>query len=54
MLTKFEKVYKYFYYKKHIMKKFKKQKMDMRFFNTFYSKFIKLAVKLEFTKEILL
>lgn len=36
------------------MKKFKKLKIDMRFFNTFYSKFIKLAAKLEFIKEILL
>ena len=28
--------------------------MGMRFFNTFYFKFIKLAAKLKFTKEILL
>lgn len=36
------------------MKKLKKLKIDTRFFNTFYSKLIKLAAKVEFTKEMLL
>lgn len=36
------------------MKKFRKIKIGVGFFNIFYSKFIKLAEKLEFTKEILL
>lgn len=52
--TKLEKVYKKFYYKKYIMEKFWKSKIVLRFFNTFYSKFIKLIVKLEFIKKILL
>lgn len=36
------------------MKKFRKLKMGSEFFNAFYLKFIKLATKLEYTKEILL
>lgn len=36
------------------MKKFRKLKIDMGSFNTFYCKFINLAVKLKFVKEMLL
>lgn len=54
MFTKLEEVYKNPNYKKHIMEKFRKLKIDLRFFNAFYSKFIKLAVKLEFIKKMLL
>ena len=35
------------------MKKFRELKMGSRSFNAFYLEFIKLAAKLEFTKEIL-
>lgn len=31
-----EKINRDFYYKKYIMKKFKKLKIGLRFFNTFY------------------
>lgn len=36
------------------MKKFGKLKMDIRFFYTFYSKFIKLRADLKFKKKILI
>ena len=36
------------------MEKFRELKMGSRFFNAFYSEFIKLAAELEFTKEMLL
>lgn len=55
LFIKFEKVYgDFFHCKKYVIEIFKELKMGMRLFNTFYSKFIKLAIKLEFKKEILL
>ena len=54
LFTKFEEVYKDFHCKKHAMKKLKELKIGMDSFNAFHSKFIKLAVKLKFTKEMLL
>lgn len=49
-----EEIYRDLYYKEQIIEKFKELKIGLEFFNTFYSKFIKLVVKLKFTKEILL
>lgn len=40
--------------KNTLFEKFKKLKMVFGSFNIFYSKFIELAIKLEFTKERLL
>ena len=54
MFIKFEKVYGNLYCKKHTIKNFKELKIGSKFFNTFYSKFIKLVTKLKFTKEMLL
>ena len=54
MFTKLEKVYGNLYCKKYIMEKFQKLKIGSRFFNIFYSEFIKLAVKFKLTKKILL
>ena len=54
LFTKLKKVYDNLYCKKYIIKKFRELKIGLRSFNAFYSKFIKLAVKLEFTKKILL
>ena len=54
LFTKLEEVYDNPHYKKYAMEKFKKLKMGLGFFNTFYSEFIKLVVKLEFIKEMLL
>lgn len=54
LFIKSEKVYGDFYYKKHIIEKFIKLKINILFFNIFGSKFIKLAIKFKFIKEILL
>ena len=54
LLIKLKKVYSNFYCQKYIIKKFRKLKISLKFFNVFYSKFIKLAAELKFTKEILL
>ena len=54
MFTKLEKVYENLYCKKYIKEKFKELKMDIKSFNSYYSKFIYLTTKLEFTKEMLL
>ena len=54
LFTKLKKVYDNIYCKKHAIKKLKELKMGLESFNIFYSKFIKLADKLEFIKEILL
>ena len=54
LFTKLEKVYDDPHYKKHTIEKFRELKMGSESFNVFYSKFIKLAAKLEFIKKILL
>ena len=54
LFTKLKEVYSNLYYKKYIIEKFKELIISSRFFNVFDLKLIKLAAKLEFTKEILL
>ena len=54
LFTKLKEVYGNPYYKEYIIEKFRKLKMGLRFFNTFYSDFIKLAAKFKFIKEMLL
>ena len=54
LFTKLEEVYDDPHCKKHAMEKFKELKIGLGSFNTFYSEFIKLTAKLEFTKEMLL
>lgn len=54
LFTKVEKVYNNSNCKEHAIKKFRELKMGSGFFNAFFLKFIKLAAKLEFTKEMLL
>lgn len=54
LFVKLEEVYKDLFYKKYVIEKFNKLKIDLKSFNVFYSKFIKLIAKLEFTQEILL
>ena len=54
LFIKLEKVYEDSHCKEHAMENFGELKIDSGSFNTFYSEFIKLAAKLEFTKEMLL
>ena len=54
LFTKLEKVYGNSHCKKYAIEKFRELKMGSRSFNAFYSKFIKLAAKLKFTKKMLL
>lgn len=54
LFIKLVKTCKNFYYKEYIIEKSRKLKMSLRFFNIFYFKFIKLAIKLKFIKKILL
>ena len=54
MFTKLEEVYSNPHCKDHAIKKFRELKMGLGFFNAFYSEFIKLVAKLEFTKKMLL
>ena len=54
IFIKLKELYTSFYCKEYIMKKFRELKIGLGFFNVFYSKFIKLAAKLEFTKKMLL
>ena len=54
LFTKLEEVYGDPHRKEHAMEKFRELKMGSGSFNAFYSEFIKLAAKLEFTKEMLL
>ena len=54
LFAKLKDVYSDPYCKEYAIKKFRKLKISSGFFNIFYSKFVKLAAKLEFTKEMLL
>lgn len=54
LLIILEEVYKNFYYKKYMIEKFKELKISLRFFNIFYSEFIKLVAEPKFIIEILL
>ena len=51
LFIKLKEVYGNPYYKNHIIEKFKELKIGTKSFNTFYSEFIKLAVKLKFKKK---
>lgn len=54
LFIKLKRVYSNPHYKKHRINFFPKLRINLKLFNIVYFKFIKLIVKLDFKKEILL